>query len=230
MEFKSDFPVELIQFTGGDDFVIGAAKVSTKGWDSLPSDESSGLIRFLMSNRHGSPFEHGLFTWRISAPIFVWREFMRHRIASYNEESGRYKQLDGVFYVPPNFRAIKQEGKPGHYTYVVGSDTQYEFMHEHIVGSSKNSYAAYLFMLEQNIAKEVARMVLPVNIYSTAWVSMNPRGLMNFLSLRTKHEGSAFPSYPMWEISVVAEKMDVDFQHAMPLTYKAFRDNGSVCP
>lgn len=230
IQFKSDFPVELIQFTGGDDYVSAAARVSTRGWDSLPEEESAGLIRFLVSNRHGSPFEHGMFTWRISAPIFVWREFMRHRIASFNEESGRYKQLEGVFYIPPAERSLVQVGSAGKYTYELGTENQSLIIKNMFHYNSREAYERYQSMLSMGIAKEVARMVLPINIYSTAWVSMNPRGLMNFLSLRTKHESAMFPSFPMWEINQVANSMEEAFAHKMPLTWKAFREGGSVCP
>ncbi len=230
LSFSSDFPTELIQFIGGDDYVTAAARVSTKGWESIPSDEASGLLKFLISNRHGSPFEHGLFTWRISAPIFVWREFMRHRIASYNEESGRYKRLDGVFYIPPRNRNLIQRGKPGSYTFVPGTVGQYEYTKQAIVKANKEAYHEYQTMLDDGIAKEVARMVLPVNIYSTAWVSMNPRGLMNFLSLRTAEENAIYKSTPMYEISVVAGQMEKDFKDNMPITHSLFRAAGSVCP
>lgn len=230
IQFKSDFPVELIQFTGGDDYVSAAARVSTRGWNSLSEEESQGLIRFLMSNRHGSPFEHGLFTWRISATIFIWRELMRHRIASYNEESGRYKQLEGVFYLPPETRPLIQVGKAGKYTYEQGTIEQRDKHIKRMKRGARKAYKDYLVALEDGIAKEVARMVLPINIYSTAWVSMNPRGLMNFLSLRTKHESAMFPSFPMWEINQVANSMEEAFAHKMPLTWKAFREGGSVCP
>jgi hypothetical protein len=101
VQFRSDFDVHLVDVMGSDHRIVQAAKVSTLGADSLTADDSAGLVRYLMSNRHGSPFEHCVMQWMISAPIFVWREFHRHRIASYNEESSRYRQLAPVFYVPP---------------------------------------------------------------------------------------------------------------------------------
>ena len=78
-----------------------------------------------MRDRHGSPFEHNSMTFYVQAPIFVFREFMRHRIASYNEESGRYRELRPVFYVPGPERKLIQEGKPGAYVFVDGTPEQY---------------------------------------------------------------------------------------------------------
>ncbi len=103
--FRSDMTVELVKHAASDADVIWAARVSTKGEQSLAdvnadAERSAGLINFLMRDRHGTPFEHSSMTFYVNAPIFVFREFMRHRTFSYNEESGRYRKLDPVFYVP----------------------------------------------------------------------------------------------------------------------------------
>jgi thymidylate synthase (FAD) len=92
ISFRSDVTVKLIQAMASDDAVTMAARVSTGSSYASP-EKDAGLINYLMRDRHGSPFEHNAFTFYIEAPIFVFREFMRHRIASYNEESGRYKEL-----------------------------------------------------------------------------------------------------------------------------------------
>lgn len=228
MTFRSDISVELIDYSVSDESVARAARVST-GTDSSTADPA-GLINYLMRDRHGSPFEHGMFTWRVEAPIFVWREHMRHRIASYNEESGRYTQLKPDFYVPGPDRNLVQVGKPGAYSFVPGNEPQYEAMKAAIKRMSTNCYAEYQSMLDLGIAREVARMVLPVNIYSSAYVTMNPRALMNFLSLRRKSEDSKFPSFPQREIEMVAEQYEESFAGLMPLTHKAFIDNGRVAP
>ena len=228
---RNDFPVELVQYMGSDEFVCKAAKVSTIGAASIDSEESAGLIRFLMSNRHGSPFEHGAMTFRISAPIFVWREFMRHRIGfSYNEESGRYKELDGVFYMPSPTRNLVQEGKPGAYNLVPGTQTQYQLVDACLTESYTVSWQSYQDMLDQGIAKEVARICLPVSIYSTAYVTCNPRSVMAFLSLRTDDPESMFPSKPLWEINEVANQMEAIFTDLFPTTSAAFNTNRRVGP
>ena len=228
---RNDFDVELVDSMGSDELICRAARVSTLGAASIDTSESAGLIGFLMGNRHGSPFEHNAMMLRVTAPIFVWREFMRHRIGfSYNEESGRYKVLDGVFYVPPPERNLIQVGKPGHYRFEPGTPEQHQAVMESLVVSYRNAWVSYTDMLENGIAKEVARMCLPVATYSTAYVTLNARAMMSFLSLRTKHEESTFPSFPQWEINQVANQMEEIFEELFPLTWKAFDENGRVSP
>lgn len=229
---RSDFDVDLVQHVGSDEFICKAARVSTLGADSLDSKESEGLIKFLLSNRHGSPFEHALMTFRITAPIFVWREFMRHRIGfSYNEESGRYKILNGVFYTPDlSQRPLKQVGKPGHYEFVFGTTEQKLAVDYATRRVFRDAWWCYEYQLEMGVAKEVARICLPVATYSTAYVTCNPRSMMSFLSLRTKVEGSKFPSYPQWEINQVANQMEKIFGDLFPITHGAFDDVGRVSP
>lgn len=230
--FRSDMDVKLINSTSEPDrMVVAAARVSTVGASSVDSEEHSGLISYLMKNRHGSPFEHNQFTFLISAPIFVWREIQRHRIASYNEESGRYKQLDPVFYIPAGAtRPLQQVGKAGAYEFIKGNEMQIRATHNSIKDVSEHSYGSYQHLLSLGVAREVARMCLPLNIYSSAYVTMNSRALMNFLSLRTKHEDSAYPSYPQYEIAMVASIMEQLWAAEMPLTAKAFTAAGRVSP
>ncbi|MGP3959381.1 FAD-dependent thymidylate synthase [Nonomuraea sp. 3N208] len=235
IKFRSDMDVELIKSAASDADVLWAARVSTKGESSLAELEadpqrSKGLINFLMRDRHGTPFEHSSMTFYINAPIFVFREFMRHRTFSYNEESGRYRQLVPVFYVPGPDRKLVQEGKPGKYVFKDGSPEQHEIVTEATQESYRQSYRAYLDMLEAGVAREVARTVLPVGLYSSMYATCNARALMNFLSLRVKREDSTFPSFPQREIEMVAEKMENLWAALMPLTHEAFEANGRVCP
>jgi len=233
--FRDDVTVELVRASASDADVIFAARVSTAGEQSLEDvnadpERSAGLINYLMRERHGSPFEHNSLTFFVRAPIFVWREHMRHRIASYNEESGRYRQLEPVFYVPSRERAVLQVGKTGAYEFLPGSAEQYDLIDQRMRVSCRQAYAAYVEMLDAGIAREVARMVLPVSIYSSAYVTLNARSLMNFLSLRRKAEGSHFPSYPQREIEMVAEKYEEEWARLMPLTHDSFVRNGRVAP
>ena len=177
-----------------------------------------------------SPFEHNSMTFYVHAPIFVFREHMRHRMASYNEESGRYRELRPVFYVPGPERKLVQEGKPGHYTFVDGTAEQHALVDSETRRVCAEAYAAYRRMLDAGVAREVARIVLPVTIYSSMYVTFNARSLMNFLSLRTKREDSRFPSFPQREIEMVAEKMEAEWARLMPLTHAAFEANGRVAP
>ena len=233
--FRSDVTVELVRASACDADVVFAARVSTAGeqtLDDIDADpqRSAGLINYLMRDRHGSPFEHNSMTFFVRAPIFVWREHMRHRIASYNEESGRYRQLEPVFYVPDRSRPLVQVGKPGAYEFLPGSDEQYDLIERDMRESCIGSYRSYLRMLDAGIAREVARMVLPVSIYSSAYVTVNARSLMNFISLRTKSEGSHFPSYPQREIEMVAERYEQEWSQLMPITHSAFVKSGRVAP
>jgi len=233
--FRSDVTVELVKSSASDADVIWAARVSTAGeqsMDEIGQDpaKSAGLINYLARERHGSPFEHTSMTFFVSAPIFVFREFMRHRIASYNEESGRYRELNPVFYVPDENRKLIQVGKTGAYTFVDGTPEQFSVSVEAMKKAYVVAYEQYKVMLDQGIAREVARVVLPVGLYSSMYVTMNARALMNFLSLRTSREGSHFPSYPQREIEMVAEKMEAEFARLMPLTYGAFEKSGRIAP
>jgi thymidylate synthase (FAD) len=169
-------------------------------------------------------------TFYVQAPIFVFREFMRHRIASYNEESGRYRELRPVFYVPGPERKLVQQGKPGAYDFVEGTPEQHALAVAETEAVCRAAYAAYRRMLAAGIAREVARIVLPVTIYSSMYVTMNARSLMNFLSLRTKHPESAYPSFPQREIEMVAERMEAAWADLMPVTHAAFAGNGRVAP
>jgi thymidylate synthase (FAD) len=214
---------------GSDDAVVLAARVSTKT-ESVDATKDAGLINYLMRDRHGSPFEHNAFTFYIEAPIFVFREFQRHRIASYNEESARYKQLEPVFYVPNLDRKLIQKGKPGAYKFEQGDLGHLTTVYRSTYKANKKAYEEYQTMLDAGVAREVARGVLPVNIYSSMFVTMNARALMNFLSLRTDRVENLFPSFPQREIEMVAEQMEAVFAERMPITYDCFNKNGRVTP
>lgn len=229
--FRSDMTVDLIDSMGSDDSVIRAAKVSTMTDTTVDEMSDAGkekFIDFLVANRHSSPTEHVIFTFRIEAPIFVWREFQRHRMAAYNESSGRYTELKPVFYVPAEDRNLVQVGKPGEYLFTQGDPSQVRSVKFTVQDASVDAYDQYQYLLDRGIAREVARMVLPLNIYSTAYVTMNLRSLTNFLSLRRNVEGQTFPSFPQREIEMVAEQMEKHADSVAPITLDAFRQNGRV--
>jgi thymidylate synthase (FAD) len=218
--FRDDMTVELVKSSASDADVIWAARVSTAGETTLEkvgesSERDAGLINYLARERHGSPFEHTSMTFFVSAPIFVFREFMRHRIASYNEESGRYRELRPVFYIPNKDRKLVQVGKTGAYTFVDGTPEQLDVTVNAIKETCIVAYDNYQKILASGVAREVARAVLPVTLYSSMYVTMNARALMNFLSLRTSSPDSHFPSYPQREIEMVAEKMEKHFAELM---------------
>ncbi|MET7735419.1 FAD-dependent thymidylate synthase [Streptomyces sp. NPDC005402] len=236
IELRDDVTVELVKHSAADSDVLFAARVSTVGEQSLDElnkdpERSKGLINYLMRDRHGSPFEHNSMTFFISAPILVFREFMRHRVGwSYNEESGRYRELQPVFYVPGPDRKLVQQGRPGKYVFVEGTPEQHASVGNAMEESYRQAYRAYQEMLAQGVAREVARSVLPVGLFSSMYATCNARSLMHFLGLRTQHEQAKVPSFPQREIEMVGEKMEAEWAKLMPLTYAAFNANGRVAP
>ena len=229
--FDSLMYVEIAQQRADDMTVANAARVSTIGVEGPQKIEPKGLIDYLMKNRHGTPFEHNLFTFKITAPIFVMREFQRHRVGwSYNEESGRYKELDAHFWLPDVRRKLCQSGPAAHYHMYEGDREQYQLAVRAMEGSYRTAWASYRTMLEVGVAREVARSVLPVATYSSMYATCNARSLMHFLGLRTKDVMATHQSNPMAEIESVARQMEQFFQDAMPLTHAAFHRFGRVAP
>lgn len=233
VEFSDAITVKLIGSMGSDETIARAAWVSTMGERAEENDTArvAGLINYLMKNRHGTPFEHNAMTMIVKAPIFVFREWHRHRVAwSYNELSGRYSQLQPLFYRPGGDRPIVNIGTSARPEFEFGTVEQQQMVQLGIETVSKIAYTWYEQMLASNIANEVARMVLPVNIYTAMYATCNLRSLMNYLSLRTNHPEATFPSRPMWEIAVAAQAAEGFFKEFYPITYEAFVNNGRVAP
>jgi thymidylate synthase (FAD) len=236
----SDITVRPIQQSGGDHLIVAAAKVSTSGEAALEfarpesADANRGLIRYLMKMRHGTPFEHSSLTFFVHAPIFVWREWHRHRIGfSYNEESARYKTLDPVFYLPPRDRPMMKvdDWKPGRPKFLpCESDVTYGHLCDNLVRCYRECYRAYADNLALGIDPGLARDCLPVGIYSSCWVTCNPRSLMAFLSLRTHDPVARHISYPLYEIEAAARACEDALRAGWPLTHAAFNEFGRVAP
>lgn len=228
IEFSSEITVKLVRAMASDEMVVQAAQVSAKG-ENNPDTVPERLINALMAGRHGSPFEHNAFTFFVEAPIFVFREWMRHRISSFNEMSGRYTKLNPKFYVPGHERKVINVGtkmKPKFEPHLEAiMDIQGILNH-----GSEDAWAHYEWMLDKGVANEVARMVLPVNVYSQMYWTVNARSLMNFLSLRVESDDSAVRSYPQLEIHIAAQQIENYFAELMPLTHSAFVKNGRVAP
>lgn len=180
-----------------------------------------GLINFLMRERHGTPFEHNAFRFHVKAPLFIFREWQRHRWSSFNEWSGRYSQLEGEFYIPEEVRT--QTGKPGAYTFEKLEGLPAEVFKEQLHYTYDVAWQNYLIAIENGVAKELARLLLPLSIYSQMYWTVNARALMNFLSLRNDENAQ-------WEIQQYAELIEGIFQKQMPITHAAFLENGRVAP
>ena len=211
-----------------DDYsVVNSARVSfAKQSSELHEDLSGkdkGLIGFLMRERHGTPFEHNSFRFHVKCPLFVAREWFRHRIGSFNEFSARYSEVPNEFWVPSPEDIRTQVGKPGAYTFEQVDADVAEQAVATIAGMNQASYQAYLLLLELGVAKEVARGVLPVSMYTQFYWTVNARSLMNFLSLRTDENAQ-------YEIRQFANAVEELFREQMPTTWSAWVECGKVCP
>ena len=202
--------------------VVNAARVSFNSESQEMGERDEGLVRFLIRERHGSPFEHGYFRFLVKAPIFVVREHHRHRAGhSYNEWSGRYAVLEPEFYVPDYVRT--QVGKPGAYSFEPVAEEVAEETRESVERVCAEAFEAYERMLAQGVAKEVARSVLPLATYTKYYWSCNPRSLMHFCSLRN-HESAQF------EIRQYAAAAEQFLERHMPVTHAAFVANDRIAP
>jgi thymidylate synthase (FAD) len=203
--------------------VVNGARVSFLKMKAEMDEKDAGLIRFLMRDRHATPFEHNMFRFHVRCPISVAREWMRHRASSFNEHSLRYSQAIDEFYVPEAGQVRSQVGKPGAYTFEpleaeTATKTQ-DLIRKHF----QECWNVYQELLEMGVAKELARNVLPVALYTEFYWTVNARSLMNFIALRN-HEAA------MWEIRQYAEAVEAFFASLMPMTYAAFLEFGRVAP
>jgi thymidylate synthase (FAD) len=202
--------------------VANAARVSFNVATEEMTERDEGLIRFLIRERHGTPFEHGYFRFLVKAPLFVVREHHRHRAGhSYNEWSGRYSKLEAEFYVPDYVRT--QVGKPGSYTFEPVAAAVAVSARAEIAAAATQAFAAYERLLDQGVAKEVARTVLPLAMYTKYYWSCNPRSLMHFCSLRNSE-------HALYEIRVYARAAEGFLERLMPVTHAAFIANGRIAP
>ena len=183
MEDITDGFVQLVDMMGGDFRVLEAARVST-GSESRKGDEKDEkLIRYLMKNEHHTPFEKIVFEFHVKCPIFVARQWFRHRIGSFNEASARYKEFEWETYQPKEWRLQDTKNKQGSTGILDESDTMKV---QYMVNQAYDiAHRAYLEMIDKGVAREVARIVMPVGIYTEFFWTVNFRSLLNFLKLRT---------------------------------------------
>lgn len=225
IEYTSAIRVRRKQQMGNDKVICDAARVSTLGDEADEAvksiEDNNKLISFLMREKHGSPFEHGAITFIVTAPIFVFWDHVRHRIGvSYNIESSRYRNLRPVFYRAAQARV--QHGKPGHYRMSPGTEEQTRQMYESKGVANLVAWKAYTDQLAAGIAREQAMEVLPMNTVISAYVTFNPRSLMNFLELRL---GPARE-----ELQDLAKLYGNQLSYYWPTTYAAFTAAGNIAP
>jgi thymidylate synthase (FAD) len=203
--------------------VVNGARVSFARRKEEMDASDEGLIRFLMRDRHGTPFEHNSFRFHIRTPIFVAREWFRHRVGSFNEFSMRYARATDEFYVPAVEDVRSQVGKPGAYSFEPVEAELAEHTRAELQKVYETAYATYEALVEAGVARELARAVLPVGAYTEFYWTVNARSLMNFLSLRAAEAAQR-------EIRRYAEACEQLFATQMPVTYEAFVANERRAP
>ncbi len=221
-EFAHGF-VFLDSSMADDLSVVNSARVSFAKKSDRISEAEVGLINFLMRERHGTPFEHNSFRFHVKCPIFVAREWFRHRIGSFNEFSARYSEVGDEFFSPNVSDVRSQVGKPGSYSFERMNIDDSEAAIAIINKANDAAYRAYKDLIYMGVAKELARVVLPVSMYTQFFWTVNARALMNFLSLRNA---------PNAQIDIQRYAQDVEriFKGQMPITYDAWVKNGRVAP
>jgi thymidylate synthase (FAD) len=215
--------VRLDEAMADDLSVVNGARVSFARHKDEMDASDEGLIRFLMRDRHGSPFEHNAFRFHIRCPIFVAREWFRHRIGSFNEFSLRYAKATDDFYVPEPDDVRSQVGKPGAYSFEPVSAEIAEETREELKAVYDHAYETYTRLVERGVARELARSVLPVGAYTQFYWTVNARALMNFISLRNSE-------FAQLEIRRYAEPVEGFFAQKMPVTHAAFVANNRTAP
>src|SRR5436305_6313485 len=215
--------VRLDDAMASDLSVVNGARVSFARHKTEMDESDEGLVRFLMRDRHGTPFEHNSFRFHVRAPLFVAREWFRHRVGSFNEFSMRYARATDDFYVPEPEDVRTQVGKPGAYSFDPVDPELAERTREELQAVYEQAYSAYEPLVELGVARELARSVLPVGAYTEFYWTVNARALMNFISLRSSESAQR-------EIRRYAEACETFLAEKMPVTYAAFAANDRTAP
>src|SRR5947209_8056650 len=215
--------VRLDDAMASDLSVVNGARVSFARHKAEMDESDEGLIRFLMRDRHGTPFEHNAFRFHVRAPLFVAREWFRHRVGSFNEFSMRYAKATEEFYVPELEDVRSQVGKPGAYSFEPVDPELAETTREELRSVYEHAYATYERLVEQGVARELARAVIPVGAYTEFYWTLNARSLMNFISLRAAETAQR-------EIRRYAEACERFLAEKMPVTHAAFVANDRIAP
>ena len=215
--------VRLDAAMASDLSVVNAARVSFARRKETLDESDEGLIRFLMREQHATPFEHSVFRFHVRAPIFVVREWVRHRWSSFNEFSMRYAKATDDFYLPEPGDVRTQLGKPGSYAFEPVEPEVADAAREELQAVYDASFAAYERLMELGVARELARLVMPVGAYTEFYWTVNARSLMNFVSLRAAETAQR-------EIRRYADACEHFFAEHMPVTHAAFVASSRVAP
>jgi thymidylate synthase (FAD) len=242
-EFRSDVKAVLVDSMGGEHSITRRARVSVQGEGSLEWDEEQqivipkeildgsdiGLIKWLYRNQHGTPFEGPEFEWYFEVPVFISRQIVKHRLSSINEESGRYRTMRGQFYVVPESgeRPLVQVGKTGDYKFELGRPDHLEATRWVQKNQAESAWQNYQKLSAYGIANEVARMHLPVSLYSSMYFKVNLRSLLNFLALRKDWgEDAVHPSKAQYEISLLTDQIAEVVKKKFPTVWECFVESG----
>lgn len=210
--------VRLVDYLGGDQRIVQAARVSY-GAGTKTYREDRGLIHYLMRNDHTSPFEQVVLTFHAKMPIFVARQWVRHRTARLNEISGRYSVMEEEFFVPSvaDIAVQSSDNKQGRSNEPVDDETA-RFVTELFDDEQQRSYRAYEQLLERGIARELARVNLPLSLYTQWYWQIDLHNLFRFLSLR-------LDAHAQYEIRAYAEAMLHCARAVCPLATEAFEEH-----
>lgn len=182
--------VRYIDHMGSDERIVEAARISYRSPSKGP-DKDRKLLRYLYANKHTSPFEMVKITFNIKLPIFVMRQFVRHRMQNLNEVSARYTQLEPEFYIPETWRMQDTKNKQGSVGFDKWSETDHQITSNNLEEHCNKSYELYENMIDSGVAREMARMVLPVNIYTEIYSTWDLNNLLKFFSLRDDSHAQA---------------------------------------
>lgn len=213
--FEDGF-VRVVDLMGTDSSVVQAARVSYGAGTKTPSDDAK-LLRYMMRHRHTSPFEMCEIKLHIRAPIFVARQWLRHRTANVNEYSARYSIMVDKFYYPSFESFMKQSSKNKQGRDELFSQEDYDNLTADIKQSCEGAYAIYQNLLDKGVSREIARIILPVNIYTEFYWKIDAHNMMHFLKLRCSANAQE-------EIRAYANAIAGIFAQWMPITHQAFVD------
>lgn len=207
--------VRYIDHMGTDERIVEAARISYKSPSKGPEADKK-LLRYLFKNKHTSPFEMVKVTLNIKMPIFVMRQYVRHRMQNLNEVSARYTELPDEFYTPEEWRTQDEKNKQGSQL-TVDDPNWHRRQTDRLLEVCDLAYEVYVEMLEDGVAREMARMVLPVNIYTEIYTCWDMKNLLHFIALRDD-------SHAQWEIQQYGKAIKEICRELFPWTIEVYEE------
>lgn len=215
--------VELIHTLGSDLTVVQSAQSSFAKFSEGYGDREAKILRSLMREKHGVPFEHVVLTYRLKLPIFVARQLVKHRISSWSEQSARYSKFEVEYYLPTRIDVRTQVGKPMEYKFETSDMALADEFIDRLAEWSGAGVEHYEWAMDHGVAREQARLFLPINTYSTITWTLNVRSLLNVLALRNDDHAQG-------ETREYAKAMEVLAEQVIPDTILSFNEFGRLVP